>query len=110
MLDPAFFQDKISVLQDALKKRHADPELFKQVSQLFLERKKLMQDGEKLKAERNAASQEIGKLMARAKTDEAAAKEAAARQAQTRAIGDQVKAIDEKIKLADAEFEKIALS
>ena len=67
MLDAAFFQDKIQVLQEALKKRRAGSELITKLAKQASERKELIQEGEKLKALRNSASQEIAQLKAKGK-------------------------------------------
>jgi seryl-tRNA synthetase len=65
--------------------------------------------GDTLKAKRNQASQEIGALKAKAKADPAAAAEAEKRMVETRAVGDEIKAIDQKLAEVDAEFTDFSL-
>ena len=109
MLDPVYFQEKAGELELALKKRNADPELMQGLARLSVRRKELIQETEKLKAARNSASQEIAQLKAKAKSDPAAAAEADRRVVETRAVGDQIKALDEKLGAIETELQDFAL-
>lgn len=109
MLDPQFFQEKWSELEAALKRRGFSPEAISKASELSRDRKATILSVETLKAKRNAASQEIGKLMARAKSDPAAAEEAERAKASTRVLGDEIKAFDDKLAQIEKEFEDLAL-
>src|SRR3954468_13343402 len=109
MLDAAYFQEKLPLLQEGMRRRRVDPSLVSKLGQLSSSRKELITEGEKLKAQKNAASQEIGQLMARAKSDPAAAKLADERKSEVRQVGDRVKAIDEKLRETEDELSRIAL-
>src|SRR5262245_26780714 len=98
MLDPRYFQENIGELEKALKRRHADPELLSTLSSLSSSRKKLIQETESLKAQRNAVTQEIAKLKASAKSDPAAAKQADEKVVAMRAVGDQIKELDGRLR------------
>jgi seryl-tRNA synthetase len=109
MLDSRFFQENVGELEAALKRRNAGAEIVSSLSELARRRRDLIAEGEKLKAQRNAASQEIAQLKARAKTDPAAATAADKRVVEMRAVGDQVKAIDESLRGVEEQLQDLAL-
>jgi seryl-tRNA synthetase len=109
MLDPRYFQDAIAELEQGLRKRNADSALIGRLRDLSVRRREAILRTETLKAQRNKASQEIAQLKARAKQDPQAAAEADRRVAETRALGDEIKALDEQLKASEAEFEAEAL-
>jgi seryl-tRNA synthetase len=109
MLDPKYFGEAVGELEAGLKRRNADPALVTRIAELSKSRKALIMQGDSLKAKRNQASQEIGALKAKSKTDPAAAAEAERRMVETRAIGDEIKAIDAKLAEVDGEFTNLGL-
>lgn len=109
MLDPQYFQDKWPELESALKRRGFSPDVITKASELSRDRKSAIHSVEALKAKRNAASQEIGKLMARAKSDPVVAQEAEKAKAETRVLGDEIKSLDERLAAIEAEFQDLAL-
>jgi seryl-tRNA synthetase len=109
MLDSRYFQENVSELEKALKRRNAAPELVARLSDLSRNRKELIQETESLKAKRNAASQEIAQLKAKAKTDPAAAAEAEQKVLAMRQVGDRIKALDEELKQVEEQLQDLAL-
>lgn len=110
MLDPQYYGEKLDELKAALKKRNADSSILSEISKLNQARKDLIHKVEALKAERNKVSQEIAKLKGKAKGDPEAAKEADQKVAEMRAVGDQVKALDEELRAIEERFESEGLS
>lgn len=110
MLETRYFQEHLSELEKALRNRQSDPKLVEQVSLLARTRGTLQRETDRLKAERNQASKEIGALKAKAKTDPAANAEAEKRMAETRALGDQIKIKEEELKKVESDFEALALA
>ncbi|MBU6374985.1 MAG: serine--tRNA ligase [Bdellovibrionales bacterium] len=108
MLDPKYFSDAVSELEAALRKRKADPALVSRVAEISKERRSLILQADTLKAKRNQASQEIGALKAKSKTDPAAAAEAERRMVETRAIGDEIKALDQRLVAVELEFSEFS--
>jgi len=109
MLDPRYFQENVAELENALKRRHADPQLVMTVKNLFLKRKELIQETESLKAQRNATSQEIAQLKAKAKSDPGAAASAEEKVIAMRAVGDHIKGVDEVLKGVEEQLQDLAL-
>jgi seryl-tRNA synthetase len=109
MLDPIYFQEKTPELEKALKNRGAGSEIISTISELSKRRKELIQQTELLKAKRNSASQEIAQLKAKSKTDPAAAAEAEKRVVEMRAVGDEIKVIDEQLKSVESKFTDLAM-
>ena len=109
MLDPRYFGEAVSELEAALQRRNADPALVSRIAELSKLRKSLIMQGDALKAKRNQSSQEIGQLKAKSKTDPAAAAEAERRMVETRAIGDEIKALDAKLAEVDSQFTDLSL-
>lgn len=109
MLDPRYFQEALPDLEKALKRRHADAEMVSRLGELSRKRKELIQETESLKAQRNAASQEIAQLKAKSKSDPAAAAAAEEKVAAMRAVGDRIKALDENLKSVESELQDFAL-
>ena len=109
MLDPRYFQDNIAELETALKRRNADPQLISEISGFSKRRKSLIQETEKLKAQRNVASQEIAQLKAKSKSDPAAGALADQKVQAMRAVGDQIKGFDEELKGVEEKFTDLAM-
>ena len=89
MLDVRFIVEHESEVRDMLTARHADVDLDTIVA-LHAQRKRLLQDVERMKAERNRASREIGRLKAQ-KEDTTAAQEA------VRKLGERIKQVNESL-------------
>jgi seryl-tRNA synthetase len=109
MLDPVYFQEKISDLEKALKNRNAGSDITADLSMLSKKRKELIQQTETLKAKRNSTTQEISQLKAKAKSDPAAGALADQKVIEMRAVGDQIKAIDEELKAVELRFTDLAM-
>jgi len=62
MLDIQIFRDNPDLIRQGLTKRHLDPSPVDQVIQLDAKRRELLQDVERLRAERNQESKAIGKI------------------------------------------------
>lgn len=107
MLDPRYFQEKLSDLEAGLKRRHADPNFLKQVFDLAKKRKELIHETESLKAKRNLVTQEIAQLKSKAKTDPAAASQADEKVKAMRALGDQIKEFDDHLNKVETEFQAL---
>ena len=96
MLDIRLFRENPDIVRKALKDRQSDASVVDTILALDESRRELLGEVEKLKAERNAVSKEIGKM-----------KDADSRQEKIdamRAVGDQIKALDEKLRDVDAEL------
>src|SRR4051794_32102228 len=109
MLDPRYFQENLPELEKALQRRNADPEMTSKLGSLSRRRKELIVETESLKAQRNAVTQEIAQLKAKAKSDPAAAKAADEKVIAMRAVGDKVKALDEELKKVEEQLQDFAL-
>ncbi len=109
MLDSRFFSEAVGELESALRRRNADPGLLGQISELSRERKSMIHQVDQLKARRNAASQAIAQLKAKAKADPAAAAEAEKMVLETRAVGDEIKALESKLSEVEARFSDLGL-
>ncbi|MCC7442202.1 MAG: serine--tRNA ligase [Bdellovibrionales bacterium] len=110
MLDAKYFHDSLPELKEALRRRNTDPAVAAELARLSDRRRALILEGERLKAERNAVSQEIGQLKARAKSDPEAAKAADAKVLAMREVGDRIKAIDEELAVVQEGLDREAQS
>ena len=90
MLDIQLFRDNPDLIRQGLTKRHLDPSPVDQVIQLDAKRRDLLQDVERLRAERNQESKAIGKIK---DPDERQEKIAAMGKS-----GDQLKSLENKLK------------
>ena len=89
MLDINLIRENPDIVREALRKRQADPDPVDQVLKLDEERRRLIQQVELLKAERNTVSKEIGTM-----------KDQSARQEKIdtmRAVGEQIGALDQNL-------------
>jgi len=109
MLDNRYFQDGVGELEKALRRRNADPSLLELVSSFSRRRKELIQKTEQLKATRNSGSQEVARLKSKAKSDPAAAAEAEKQVAAMKAVGEQIKGLDDELKTVESQFQDLAL-
>ena len=96
MLDINLIRENPDIVREALRKRQADPGPVDRVLELDEERRKVIQQVEALKAERNTVSKEIGKM-----------KDQAARQEkidQMRAVGEQIDALDQNLREVEGQL------
>jgi seryl-tRNA synthetase len=97
MLDINLIRDNPEFVREALVKRSDDPAAVDAILQLDLERRKLLTDSEKRKAERNAVSKEIGLM-----------KDASTRQEKIdamRVAGDAIATLDEQLRQVDEQLQ-----
>jgi len=109
MLDPRLFLDQIETLEKGLAKKHFPSEEISKIVASSKLRKELIQETEALKAKRNAGSQQVGQLKAKAKTDPTAAAEADKLMVEMREIGDRSKVLDEKLKVVQEHLDDMSL-
>jgi seryl-tRNA synthetase len=109
MLDARYFAENVAELEKGLKRRNADTGLIEQITSFSKRRRELIQETEGLKAQRNAASQEIAQLKAKSKTDPAAAAQAEEKVKAMRAVGDRIKALDDELRGIEEKFQGLAL-
>ena len=96
MLDIRLIRENPEIVREALRKRQADDAVVDSIAALDERRRTILSEVEKLKAERNAVSKEIGRM-----------KDAESRQEKItamRAVGDQIKALDDDLRDVDAEL------
>jgi seryl-tRNA synthetase len=97
MLDIRKIRENPDSFRERLGRRHGgDDLLVAQVLQLDEKRRKLLQESEGLKGERNRASKEIGALKAQGG-------DGAEKSAQMKAVGDQITALDRELAALEAE-------
>lgn len=96
MLDIRLFRENPDRVREGLTAKKADASVVDRVQELDRDRRAAIGEAEKLKAQRNEQSKLIGAKM-KAKED------ASALQAEVRAIGDQIKALDEKVAAIEKE-------
>lgn len=76
MLDLNFVRENLAAVRTALANRNFPGELLDKFAELDVERRNVIGEADRINAERNAASKEIGALMQAGKRDEAEAKKA----------------------------------
>jgi seryl-tRNA synthetase len=97
MLDIRKIRENPDLFRERLGRRNAGDELLiAQVLQLDEKRRKLLQENEALKAERNKASKEIGGLKAKGG-------DVAEKSAQMKAVGEQIAALDRELTMLETE-------
>lgn len=99
MLDINIIRETPEVLRRALELRNMDTSVVERIQQLDVERRKILNQVEALKAERNRVSKEIGQ-----------SKDAAQRQEKIEAmrkVGDEIAAGDERVRAVEAELQSI---
>lgn len=109
MLDPRLFIDQLEVLEKGLAKKNFPDEEISKIVAASKRRKELIQETEALKAKRNAGSQLVGQLKAKAKTDPSASAEADRLMVEMREIGDRSKVLDEELKLVQEHLDGMSL-
>jgi seryl-tRNA synthetase len=99
MLDMSLIREKPDVVRKALEVRQMDPAPVESILELDARRRSLLGEVERLKAERNSVSREIGKM-----------KEAAERQVRIdsmKAVGDKIAALDQEIGQVETALEEL---
>jgi seryl-tRNA synthetase len=106
MLDIKLIREQTEHVKERLRARGGnDDEKLDQVLALDEQRRKGLAEAEKLKAERNRVSKEIGALMGQKKLEEAEKKKA-----ETRVIGDRITELDKSIAEAELQRDTLLLS
>ena len=104
MLDIKFVRDNQDIVKENIKKKFQDRKLplIDEVIALDAENRKVITEADSLRAERNALSKEVGKLMGQAKKDPSKMEEAEAVKAKVSAHALRLKELEEK----EAELEE----
>lgn len=90
MLDLKLIRENPDLIREALTKRHMDTQVVDEVLALDEERRRLILEAETRKSERNAVSKEIGQMKSAAEREQ--------KISAMRALGDEISALDEKLK------------
>ncbi|MFN0149847.1 MAG: serine--tRNA ligase [bacterium] len=101
MLDIRFIRENPELVRDGLRKKRVEFPLDELLA-IEEERRRMLHEGEVLKAERNSVSEEIAKA-------KRAGQDAAERIAAMRAVGDKIAAIDESVRGVDAKLDDLLL-
>lgn len=105
MLDIELIRNRTEFVRAQLALRGAgDEALIDKILQADAQRRNLLTEVESLKSQRNRVSKEIGALMGQKKLAEAEAKKT-----ETRDLGDRIAALDQGVKQADAERDRLML-
>ena len=102
MLDMKFVRENPELVMDAMRKRNANVNL-DELLELEKKRRELTLQVEALKSQRNAASQEIGKM-------KKAGENADAQMAEVRALGDKIAEDDKELKDIEARLKEILMT
>ena len=102
MLDMKFVRENPELVMDAMRKRNANVNLH-EFLELEKKRRELTLQVEALKSQRNAASQEIGKM-------KKAGENADAQMAEVRALGDKIAEDDKELKDIEARLKEILMT
>ena len=102
MHDLSFFRGHLDVAAERLRTRGVELDL-SAFRQLDSERRSAITESETLKAERNTLSQEVGKR-------KKAGEDTEALQTQVRQMADRMSALDERVKVLDAQFQEILVA
>ena len=102
MLDMKFVRENPELVMDAMRKRNANVNL-DEFLELEKKRRELSLQVEALKSQRNAASQEIGKM-------KKAGENADAQMAEVRALGDKIAEDDKELKDIEARLKEILMT
>jgi seryl-tRNA synthetase len=90
MLDLKLIRENPDLIREALTKRHMDTQVVDEVLALDEERRRLILEAETRKSERNAVSKEIGQMKSATEREQ--------KINAMRALGDEISALDEKLK------------
>ncbi len=101
MLDIKLFREQPDVVKDGLRKVGGEPEVVDRVLQLDERRRELLVEVERLKAERNTLSREVGKAKDPAEREQ--------RIATARAVGERIPELDRQVGEVEAQLERVML-
>ncbi len=102
MLDLAYVRENFDAVREKLSTRNFDPALLEDFTKLDVERRALIRERDELNAASNRISKEVGALMREGKKDEAEGKKA-----ESRALGDKIKAADAQVSELENGFRDI---
>ncbi len=97
MLDLNYVRDNLDQVRERLQSRGVPPQALEDFAQLDAERRRLIAESDRLNAQRNAASREIGALMKEGKRDEADR-----RRNEVNALKGQIADLDQRREAAEA--------
>jgi seryl-tRNA synthetase len=109
MLDARLIRSEPDVVLDALRRRGASAALLERAVSLDEERRSLQTRVDTLRAQRNAASEEIGAAMKLARTDPAAAARAEHAKGAMRTLKDELDGLETRLAACGEEFESAML-
>jgi len=102
MLDLHFVRENFDQVRERLGARNFDPALLEDFQKLDAERRTLIRERDELNAASNRISKEVGALMREGKKEEAEGKKAESRQ-----IGEKIKAAEIRVEEMESEFRNI---
>ena len=102
MLDPRFVRESIQVVRDRLRERGVAHDL-SEFLKADATRRRLLTEVEQLKHRRNALSEEVGQRKRQGR-------DASDIIAQTRALGDRIKQLDEEVRRCEEQIESVLLT
>ena len=102
MLDLHFVRENFDQVRERLGARNFDPALLEDFQKLDAERRTLIRERDELNAASNRISKEVGALMREGKKEEAEGKKAESRQ-----IGEKIKAAEVRVEEMESEFRNI---
>ncbi len=102
MLDLHFVRENFDQVRQRLSARNFDPALLEDFQKLDTERRTLIRERDELNASSNRISKEVGGLMREGKKEEAEAKKA-----ESRSLGDKIKAAETRVEELENEFRNI---
>ena len=102
MLDLQFVRENFDQVRERLSARNFDPALLEDFQKLDTERRALIRDRDELNASSNRISKEVGGLMREGKKEEAEAKKA-----ESRSLGEKIKAAEVRVEELENEFRNI---
>lgn len=105
MLDVHFVRENFDQVRERLSARNFDPAALEDFQKLDAERRSLIRERDELNAASNRISKEVGGLMREGKKEEAEAKKA-----ESRALGEKIKAAEARVEELETEFRNILTS
>ncbi len=102
MLDVHFVRENFDQVRERLAARNFDPAALEDFQKLDAERRTLIRERDELNANSNRISKEVGALMREGKKEEAEAKKA-----ESRSLGDKIKAAEARVEELENEFRNI---
>ncbi len=101
MLDIRLFREQPDIVREGLRKLGEDPAMVDAIREADERRRQLLTEVERLKAERNVVSKEIGAMRDKAARD--------VRIAEMRAVGDRITALDHEVSAVETELQRLML-